>query len=142
METWKAIAVALGAAFALALAAWLFALIVRRPLEEVAEEATLPPEELRRLHPPWSYWISFPIFALFAIIEFAWTGNSGFVIFWSPLAATVVGSAIASIWYAQQLRVASDDPLLRKHLQRHFGSSLVWMGLFSVLLIWLLLRRL
>lgn len=117
MEALKLISIALAVAFGMAFAAWVYAKLMQRSLQNANEEAQLGKERLKRLRPKWLDFIGqTSILLALSIHLFAPIPVASSWIFFAVL--PVPGIA-AAIYYTRLLRTEAEDSPVRPIAKRH-----------------------
>lgn len=134
MEEFKTISLALGAAFAVALLAALYALLIRKSAEASLEEQKLPPETLRRIHPRWRSWMPLVIGVVFVFINGIRSGSITSIDLSGPLMLALgITGVFSSVYFLQQWQQEPVESALRKRFGRHLAASVVQIALCAVL---------
>ena len=117
-------------AFALALAAWVGAIVLRRPVAIFANSQNLKTRASRILFPPGLLTTYFGLYILSYIVSqvVSEAGGSGRVE-WPSFVSLLIYGTLCAVYYANLLRRLSDGSPLRSTAQLMFTGALLLIGI-------------
>lgn len=134
MEEFKSIFLALGAAFAIALGALLFALLIRKRADAFQEELKLPPEMLKKIYPAWRSWGPLRIGVFLVSLHWFRSGSLTSIDIGGPLMlAFLITGAFSSVYFLREWLKEPGETQVSKLLGRNLAASVVQIALCAVL---------